>query len=185
MEGAEVGIAISPQDAQRRRDGAPAGRQDDAASKHQNVRPGRAREQIGEPCEPGQEAWRERIGRDGENTGMLHPIGRNQLAESRQSHHGATKSNRHRSSGLACRRATGTLTGMTKPDPTLAQIAARFTRHDVEKSGGGYMVSRPPHRKPRRGCVPFPTPTASSCSIGQTSKVAGQRSKPPPNEAHA
>jgi len=29
---------------------------------------------------------------------------------------------------------------MTKPDPTLAQIAARFTRHDVEKSGGGYMV---------------------------------------------
>ena len=29
---------------------------------------------------------------------------------------------------------------MTKPDPTLAQIAARFTRHDVEKSGGRYMV---------------------------------------------
>ena len=34
----------------------------------------------------------------------------------------------------------GTLTGMTKPDPTLAQIAAQFTRHDVEKSGGGYMI---------------------------------------------
>jgi hypothetical protein len=29
---------------------------------------------------------------------------------------------------------------MTKPDPTLAQIAAQFTRHDAEKSGGGYMI---------------------------------------------
>ena len=27
-----------------------------------------------------------------------------------------------------------------KTDPTLAQIAAQFTRHDVEKSGGGYMI---------------------------------------------
>jgi hypothetical protein len=29
---------------------------------------------------------------------------------------------------------------MAKPDPTLAQIATRFTRHDVEKSGGGYLI---------------------------------------------
>ena len=29
---------------------------------------------------------------------------------------------------------------MTKPDPTLAQIAARFTRHNVEKSGGAYTI---------------------------------------------
>jgi hypothetical protein len=29
---------------------------------------------------------------------------------------------------------------MTKTDPTLAQIAAQFARHDVEKSGGGYMI---------------------------------------------
>lgn len=29
---------------------------------------------------------------------------------------------------------------MTKPDPTLAQIAAQFTRHDVEKTGGAYMI---------------------------------------------
>ena len=29
---------------------------------------------------------------------------------------------------------------MAKPDPTLAQIAAQFTHHDVEKSGGGYLV---------------------------------------------
>ena len=29
---------------------------------------------------------------------------------------------------------------MTKPDPTLALIAARFTRYDVEKSGKGYAI---------------------------------------------
>jgi hypothetical protein len=29
---------------------------------------------------------------------------------------------------------------MTKPDPTLAQIAAQFTQHDVEKSGGAYLI---------------------------------------------
>jgi hypothetical protein len=29
---------------------------------------------------------------------------------------------------------------MTKPDPTLAQIAAQFTRHSVEKSGGAYLI---------------------------------------------
>jgi hypothetical protein len=29
---------------------------------------------------------------------------------------------------------------MTKPDPTLALIAARFTRHVVEKSGKGYAI---------------------------------------------
>jgi hypothetical protein len=29
---------------------------------------------------------------------------------------------------------------MIKPDPMLAQIAAQFTRYDVEKSGSGYMI---------------------------------------------
>jgi hypothetical protein len=29
---------------------------------------------------------------------------------------------------------------MTKPDPMLAQIAARFTRHGVEKSGAAYLI---------------------------------------------
>ena len=29
---------------------------------------------------------------------------------------------------------------MTKPDATLAAIAARFTRHDVEKSGSSYTI---------------------------------------------
>ena len=29
---------------------------------------------------------------------------------------------------------------MSKPDPTLAKIAAQFTQHNVEKSGGGYQI---------------------------------------------
>ncbi len=29
---------------------------------------------------------------------------------------------------------------MPKPDPVLAQIAAQFTHHGVEKSGGGYLI---------------------------------------------
>ena len=29
---------------------------------------------------------------------------------------------------------------MTKLDPMLPQIAAQFTRHDVQRSGGGYMI---------------------------------------------
>jgi hypothetical protein len=32
------------------------------------------------------------------------------------------------------------LTGMTKPDPTLAEITAQFTRHNVEWSRGAYMI---------------------------------------------
>jgi hypothetical protein len=34
----------------------------------------------------------------------------------------------------------GILTGMTEPDPTLAQIAAQFTRHAVKSSRGAYMI---------------------------------------------
>ena len=29
---------------------------------------------------------------------------------------------------------------MAKPDPTLALIAAQFSRHEVENSGGGYLI---------------------------------------------
>ena len=32
------------------------------------------------------------------------------------------------------------MSGMTKPDPTLAQIAAQFARHDIEWSRGAYMI---------------------------------------------
>jgi len=38
------------------------------------------------------------------------------------------------------RDAIGTLDGMVKPDTTLAQIAAQFTRHDVERNRGAYVI---------------------------------------------
>jgi hypothetical protein len=37
---------------------------------------------------------------------------------------------------------------MTKPDPMLTQIAAEFTGHNVERSGGGYLITE------RRTCDP-------------------------------
>jgi hypothetical protein len=76
MEGAEVGIAISPEDTQRRRHGASTGRQDSAGEQQRNVRPGRAGEQVGETREPGKKAWRERIDGAGCKRGVLHPKGR-------------------------------------------------------------------------------------------------------------
>jgi hypothetical protein len=44
------------------------------------------------------------------------------------------------SSPLADAANIGHIAAMTKPDATLALIAARFTRHDVEKSGKGYAI---------------------------------------------
>jgi hypothetical protein len=54
------------------------------------------------------------------------------------------------------RRAAGTLIRMTKPDPTLAQIAAQFTRHDVKKGGGGYMILERRTAKPVARLRPIP-----------------------------
>ena len=34
----------------------------------------------------------------------------------------------------------GILSGISKPDPALAKIAAQFARHDVEWSRGAYMI---------------------------------------------
>jgi hypothetical protein len=51
MEGAEIRIAFAPKDTQRRCGGSSTGRQDGAGEQHQNVRPGRAREQICKPRE--------------------------------------------------------------------------------------------------------------------------------------
>jgi hypothetical protein len=34
----------------------------------------------------------------------------------------------------------GILSGMSKPDPALAKLAAQFTRHDVEWSRGAYLI---------------------------------------------
>jgi hypothetical protein len=36
--------------------------------------------------------------------------------------------------------AAGTLPGMTKPDPILAKIAARFDTFEIEPSRGGYTI---------------------------------------------
>ena len=33
-----------------------------------------------------------------------------------------------------------TVPGMTKSDPMLQQIAAQFARHDVQRSGSGYVI---------------------------------------------
>jgi hypothetical protein len=76
VEGAKVGIALSPQDAQSRCDRASAGRQDGAREQQRDMRPSRAGEQFGEPREPVEKARRDGIRGVGEKMGMLHPIGR-------------------------------------------------------------------------------------------------------------
>jgi hypothetical protein len=45
---------------------------------------------------------------------------------------------------------------MAKPDPTLTQIAAQFTRHDVEKSGGGYLIIDRQTKNPVARLRPIP-----------------------------
>jgi hypothetical protein len=70
---------------------------------------------------------------------MLHPVGRigvlnrGNIAHLRQIESAV-------SSGLPRPIAIRHIDQMSKPDPTLAHIAAQFTRHDVEKSGGGYLI---------------------------------------------
>ena len=59
---------------------------------------------------------------------------------------------------------------MTKPDLALSQIAARFTRHDVEWSRGAFMIIDRRTANPSHVCVRSRIPIASSFSIGQTSK---------------
>jgi hypothetical protein len=44
------------------------------------------------------------------------------------------------SSSLACHPRVGQTNQMTQTDPTLAQIAAQFTKFDVEASRGGYTL---------------------------------------------
>ena len=50
------------------------------------------------------------------------------------------KSNRPAHPDSPVQGATDISTGMTKPDPALAQIAAQFTRHDIEWSRGAYTI---------------------------------------------
>jgi len=139
MEVAEVRIAISPQDAQCSRDGTPTRCQDGAGEQQWDVRPRRTGEQVHEPDEPGQQARRERIGRTGEQMGVLHPIrriavlNRGNLVAVRQIESAV-------SSRLPDPLAIRHINQVSKPDPTLLQIAAQFTQHGVEKSGGGYLI---------------------------------------------
>ena len=77
VEGTEVGIAFASQDAQRRRDGSPTWRQNDACEQHQNVCPRSTCEQFSEPHEPRQKSFRQRRPRRvGEKMRVLHLIGR-------------------------------------------------------------------------------------------------------------
>ncbi len=70
---------------------------------------------------------------------MLHPIGRigalnrGNIAPVRQIESAI-------SSRLPGPMAIRHIDQMSKPDPTLTQIAAQFTRHNVEKSGAAYMI---------------------------------------------
>ena len=45
---------------------------------------------------------------------------------------------------------------MSKPDPTLARIAAQFTQHDVEKRGSAYIILDPRTASPVARLRPIP-----------------------------
>ncbi len=75
---------------------------------------------------------------------------------------------------------------MTTIDPTLAQIAAQFTRHHVEKSSGGYMILDRRTSNPVAGLRPIPN--TDRFELFYWSNVKGRCDnlrKPRPHEAHA
>jgi hypothetical protein len=65
-----------------------------------------------------------------------------------------------------------TLTHMTKPDPMLVQIAAQFTKFDVEAGRGGYTILD------RRTCAPVarlrPIPGTDRFELFYWSSVKGR-----------
>ena len=87
--------------------------------------------------EPTHKAGWERIGSGSQAMGVLHPtrridvLNRGNPVALRQ-----IESDVSHPSSPACR-AQATSIRMTKLDPMLPQIAAQFTRHDVQRSGGG------------------------------------------------
>ena len=128
MEGAKVGITIAPQDAQCRCDGAPTRRQDDAGDQDQDVRPGRTGEQIGEAREPGHKL---------PGSGEPDELGRSRSVASHGTIGVLNRGNLPADKSitiLSSPRPSTTVPGMTKPDPTLARIAAQFTRHSVKRA---------------------------------------------------
>ena len=177
---------FASQDAQRRRDGSPAGRQDDAGEQHQNVRPGRTREQIGEPHEPRQKAFRQwRPRRAGEKMRVLHLIGRigalnrGNIAPPRQIESACP-------SGLARARRNRHIDRYDQTRPALAQIAAQFTRHDVEWSRGAYTIIDRCTANPVARLRPIPD--TDRFELFYWSNVKGPLDdlrKPRPHEAHA
>jgi len=174
MEVAEVRIAISPQDAQCSRDGTPTRCQDGAGEQQWDVRPRRTGEQVHEPTSrPASAAGADR--KNGEQMGVLHPIrriavlNRGNLVAVRQIESAV-------SSRLPDPLAIRHINQVSKPDPTLLQIAAQFTQHGVEKSGGGYLILDRRTSNPVARLRPYQIPIASSYSTGLTSRVAGQPS---------
>ena len=71
---------------------------------------------------------------------VLHLIGKIGALKSRQSYSGATNQIGLFTEASPARDTCGILSAMTKPDPALAEIAAQFTRHDVEWSRGAYVI---------------------------------------------
>jgi hypothetical protein len=65
---------------------------------------------------------------------------------------------------------------MAKPDTTLAQIAAQFTHHDVEKSGSGYLILDRHSQRPLARLRPIRDTDRFECSIGLAQPVAGKPS---------
>jgi hypothetical protein len=71
--------------------------------------------------------------------GVFHPIGRigamnrGNLVEVRQIESASE-------SDLVCAPAHGHIHHMTKTDPTLVQVAAKFAKYDVEPGRGGYVI---------------------------------------------
>src|SRR6202035_1684232 len=112
-----------------------------------DVRPGRAREQISKPREPSKQAWRERIGRDGEKTGMLHPIGRinalnrGNLAKVRQIESA-------RSSRLACPPRNRHIDPYEKTRPGACSDRCSVHAPRRGKEWCRLLDSRPPHVEP-------------------------------------
>jgi hypothetical protein len=64
---------------------------------------------------------------------------------------------------------------MAEPDATLNLIAAQFTRYNVEKSGGRYVIVDCRTADPVARLRPIEGTIASSSFIGRTSRSDGRR----------
>ena len=75
---------------------------------------------------------------------------------------------------------------MTKPDLALSQIAARFTRHDVEWSRRAFMINRSPHCQPHRAAASDPGyRSLRAFLLVKRQGAMGHLRKPRPHETNA